>query len=678
MKYVIKLKREDNTMQVKRITREFVLQHVGRRGPRGPDGANGNVFLDVRDFGAKIDGATEDTVAIQNAINTAYTRGGGIVFLPQGTALVSTIDVLRHVTIVGTGKRSSVLKLKDGVNAPVVTMHQSEDGIEPNAQFCMLADFGIDGNKANNTSTDAHGIEAVANPLYSKATEDEWFDPHNYFRNLMIINCGGKGVYSNGRSEMRLDNVFVEKCNAGGIDTAFDTFLVNCSVSNNDGFGFRFNNGNIMASNCKAFLTGRIGGTDDPGFYITGDAVSIVLTSCIAQNNNGPGFRIVNATAVSMSGCAADSNNYGDGNAADAAAGVELDNVQNSIIGFTATQGYQNGSLVGNQAYALRLVNGSDANNINVTTDPQDPFVMLGTLTPDSIVRMNLMVENGRITNSGDAMTISRYGVSSQNGGRLRFIKWGNNVSPTGGMLNGTELGGIDYFGYELTENTTGSAQAKLSVAASQIWTPTAKGTSLTFQHTRNNTTGLTNAWRVDGTGQVIFYGAVIPTADITYNFGTPSFQWLNAYFRKVFLNSTATIDGASPGVLQVVGDLRITAAGTNSASVPTLSSTNTLTNKTFNGIRFASVTKTANYTATTSDHTIRFDATSGNLTCPLPAAAACVGLVLVMKKIDGSANTVTIDANGTETIDGALTLVIASQYTSFTIQSNGTGWDII
>jgi hypothetical protein len=48
------------------------------------------------------------------------------------------------------------------------------------------------------------------------------------------------------------------------------------------------------------------------------------------------------------------------------------------------------------------------------------------------------------------------------------------------------------------------------------------------------------------------------------------------------------------------------------------------------------------------------------------------------VKKIDVSAFTVTIDGNASETIDGVTTKVITAQFALFTIQSNGTGWDII
>ena len=85
-----------------------------------------------------------------------------------------------------------------------------------------------------------------------------------------------------------------------------------------------------------------------------------------------------------------------------------------------------------------------------------------------------------------------------------------------------------------------------------------------------------------------------------------------------------------------------------------------------------------ASVTAAISDNLIRCDCTSNNITVNLPAASTCTGLELIIKKIDVSANTVTIDANASETIDGTLTKSIVSQYSRFRIMSNGTSWDVV
>lgn len=93
--------------------------------------------------------------------------------------------------------------------------------------------------------------------------------------------------------------------------------------------------------------------------------------------------------------------------------------------------------------------------------------------------------------------------------------------------------------------------------------------------------------------------------------------------------------------------------------------------------LTFANVAATTALTTTSA--TSQFvDATSGAATMTLPTAASASGMVFNIKKIDASANAVTIDANGIETIDGALTVALTVQWQSVQIQSNGAAWYIL
>ena len=58
----------------------------------------------IRDFGAKGDGRTDDSTAVQSAIDEAYKAGGGIVFVPgsvKGWALKKPILIRPNVTLKG-------------------------------------------------------------------------------------------------------------------------------------------------------------------------------------------------------------------------------------------------------------------------------------------------------------------------------------------------------------------------------------------------------------------------------------------------------------------------------------------------------------------------------------------------------------------------------------------------
>ncbi len=92
------------------------------------------VFFNIRDYGAKGDGTTLDTAAINKAIETAAAKGGGTVYFPAGTYLSFSIRLKSNITI----------HLDNGATllAADPAVHKGKYDIpEPNA-FDMYQDFG--------------------------------------------------------------------------------------------------------------------------------------------------------------------------------------------------------------------------------------------------------------------------------------------------------------------------------------------------------------------------------------------------------------------------------------------------------------------------------------------------------------------------------------------------------
>jgi len=87
---------------------------------------------------------------------------------------------------------------------------------------------------------------------------------------------------------------------------------------------------------------------------------------------------------------------------------------------------------------------------------------------------------------------------------------------------------------------------------------------------------------------------------------------------------------------------------------------------------------KSSSDTVLATDAILLADATSGAVTLTLPAASAVSGRVYNFKKIDSSSNNVTIARDGSDTIDGATSFVLDSQYEAITLVSNGSNWFII
>lgn len=90
--------------------------------------------------------------------------------------------------------------------------------------------------------------------------------------------------------------------------------------------------------------------------------------------------------------------------------------------------------------------------------------------------------------------------------------------------------------------------------------------------------------------------------------------------------------------------------------------------------------TKTGDYTMTTTDFIVLIDATSNSVTITLPAVSGNSGLRYKFKRLDNQdpTYTVTIDANSTETIDGAETKTITNQYDAMEIVCDGSAWYIM
>lgn len=88
---------------------------------------------------------------------------------------------------------------------------------------------------------------------------------------------------------------------------------------------------------------------------------------------------------------------------------------------------------------------------------------------------------------------------------------------------------------------------------------------------------------------------------------------------------------------------------------------------------------KTAAYTLTATDSILSVDATTAAFTVTLPDATTCVGRLYTIKKIDSSANAVTLATSpSTQTIDGATTKAISGQWTAVKVVSNGANWLVV
>lgn len=85
----------------------------------------------------------------------------------------------------------------------------------------------------------------------------------------------------------------------------------------------------------------------------------------------------------------------------------------------------------------------------------------------------------------------------------------------------------------------------------------------------------------------------------------------------------------------------------------------------------------THNEISTEGNALILCDATAANITVNLPSAAGNKAKFYI-KKMDATANTVTLEGSGAETIDGTANKVITVQYFCYSIMSDGANWVIV
>jgi hypothetical protein len=129
-----------------------------------------NVFADsVKDYGAKGDGITNDTVAIQRAVNTIYSKGGGIVAFPPGKYLVTSINIREGITYIG--EEATILRppMQKNWTRTFTTQNTLYSGIVDSRPL-VISNLIFDGNSQNQGPyqnyelAQAHLIFLMGNP----------------------------------------------------------------------------------------------------------------------------------------------------------------------------------------------------------------------------------------------------------------------------------------------------------------------------------------------------------------------------------------------------------------------------------------------------------------------------------------------------------------------------------
>ena len=282
--------------------------------------------LDIRDFGAEIDGTTNDTQAIRDAIASA--DDGDTVYFPAGTTVVSA-DVENGRTAIPLDSEAvpQNLQLTGEGRESVIRMGDGQDPSHTVLRFTGRGEFGglviqqlqIDGNKEAQTGTSGHGIMAF--------NEEGAMTPANVrIEGLWVTNCSQSGIslyrggfvverctvtdctihgvnIGNGAEwDENLPPVVVRQClcTENGKSNPGGTYGINCSGGNilvedcvcaNNGQGSKTTDGSINVTYRRV----RLQNNDFFGYIRAGEETSrrskVTFDRVVASNNGEGGFR---------------------------------------------------------------------------------------------------------------------------------------------------------------------------------------------------------------------------------------------------------------------------------------------------------------------------------------------------------------------------------------------------
>jgi len=145
-------------------------------------------FISVKDFGAVGDGVTDDTAAIQAAIDSLpsatseydparYANGGGTVYFPDGNYKITSPVVISHnITLLGSSSGGS--KISASANIDLIQIGYIDTGV---------ADYGIVSPSVRNLQLDGGGAaEAAITNRYGAVSNPV---THGLFEDLAIYGC---------------------------------------------------------------------------------------------------------------------------------------------------------------------------------------------------------------------------------------------------------------------------------------------------------------------------------------------------------------------------------------------------------------------------------------------------------------------------------------------------------
>jgi len=267
--------------------------------------AEGDLFLNVKDYGAVGNGGTDDTVAIQAALD-AVPAGGGTVYFPTGTYLVSIANgdnvnklALRltktGVTLRGAGRGSTTIKLANSVGDYTAMVSDNTALGTTDLSGLTIRDLTFDQNSTNNVVSNINQFTGQPRFVLRWQVGQRLVVENCRFTNTDNINT----IYANGSA---VQHVSVRHCvfdNVGANSPKHDHSAVYTHGSKVDITGNTFVGGGISATTAIETHGGiqTVRGNRIENFFcflnVTGVSASSIGGSVVGNVGRGLGTGIV-------------------------------------------------------------------------------------------------------------------------------------------------------------------------------------------------------------------------------------------------------------------------------------------------------------------------------------------------------------------------------------------------
>jgi hypothetical protein len=339
----------------------------------------GGEVYNVKAYGAKVDGTTDDTAAVNAAKSAASSAGGGVVFIPAGTMITQPIQGVSSVGFRGAGTQQTTWKLI----ASATPVAPSGSGtcsttasvvIECFTTAWSISNLTIDGNLSGQSGTTSHGIyvSAVGYGPTSKTQPS--------ISNVTVQFTKTDGIHIDAPSNGQGDHSNITVYNANGIGIyagSFDTQWSNINVGESGLQGIVIAAASQHFTTAKSWFSGRV--TPASGDGILSTTRNNQCDSCEAQDNQFHGIHLNGADGNVFTGVISTGNNR---TSVTTGVGVEMQGGNGNIVIGNARGGID---FTPSQLYAVEFA-GTSNNHVRMTSSGNVNGLMNGNTANEDVL----------------------------------------------------------------------------------------------------------------------------------------------------------------------------------------------------------------------------------------------------------------------------------------------------